>query len=239
MNIKSKKQIFEKRKEVERKLLEILKETKSDFGLKDIKEIIYNEAGKDSLTNIITMFDTGQGVAEIQKVLEIINDAWNYFPHKIIGGLSPAEKMLEYENNDSKKLREVYIKKHQKLTKRQKDLLWGSESGPYSQANLKKQIRILNSSVSRIFLVVEAEINHTTFEIVRSNRDDDEFKNNIMIQQLLDRAEYYGPQFSYVVTAFEEEYKNNEVLVRSEYALKYTQEIIIKMHKYVIKNFSS
>jgi len=42
------------------------------------------------------MFDTGQGAAELQNVLELVNDAWNYFPHKVIEGLSPAEKLLEY-----------------------------------------------------------------------------------------------------------------------------------------------
>jgi len=96
MEIESKEQILQKRKEIEEELLEMLKETKSDFGSGAIKEIIYNEDGQDSLTDIIAMFDTGQGAAELQNVLELVNDAWNYFPHKIIGGLSPAEKLLEY-----------------------------------------------------------------------------------------------------------------------------------------------
>jgi len=69
MEIETKQQIFERRKEIEKGLLEMLKETKSDFGLDDIKEII---------------------------VLELVNDAWNYFLHKVIGGLSPAEKLLEH-----------------------------------------------------------------------------------------------------------------------------------------------
>lgn len=89
-------EIIAKRKEIEKELVEMLKETKSDFGLDDIKKIIYNEDGQDSLTDIIAMFDAGQGAAELQNVLELVNDAWNYFPHKIIGGLSPAEKLLEY-----------------------------------------------------------------------------------------------------------------------------------------------
>ena len=96
MEIETKQQILERRKEVEKELLEMLKETKSDFGLEDIKEIIYNEEGQDDLTQVISMFDTGQGAAELQNVLELVNDAWNYFPHKVIGGLSPAEKLLEY-----------------------------------------------------------------------------------------------------------------------------------------------
>ena len=103
MQIESKQQILERRKEVEKELLDMLKETKSDFGLDDIKEIIYNEDGQDSLTDIIAMFDTGQNAAELQNVLELINDAWNHFPHKAIGGLSPAEKLLEYQQKTSPK----------------------------------------------------------------------------------------------------------------------------------------
>ena len=100
MEIKSKQQILQKRKEVEQELTELLQETGSEFGVEDIKEIIYNEDGQDAMTNIIAMFDTGQGAGELQDILELVNDAWNYFPHKIIGGLSPAEKILEYQNRN-------------------------------------------------------------------------------------------------------------------------------------------
>ena len=98
----TKKEIAIKRKEIENELLTMLKETRSDFGLEDIKEIIYNEDGQDSLTDIIAMFDAGQDVVELENVLEIVNDAWNYFPHKILGGLSPEEKLLEYQQVQQK-----------------------------------------------------------------------------------------------------------------------------------------
>ena len=99
MEIEAKQQILERKKVIEKELLVMLKETKSDFGLDDFKDIIYNEEGQDDLTQVISMFDTGQGAAELQNVLELVNDAWNYFPHKVIGGLSPAEKLLEYQQN--------------------------------------------------------------------------------------------------------------------------------------------
>ena len=78
----------------------MLQETGSELGLEDIQQIIFNEDGQDAMTDIIAMFDTGQGAVELQNILEVINDAWNYFPHKIIGGLSPAEKILEYQNRN-------------------------------------------------------------------------------------------------------------------------------------------
>jgi hypothetical protein len=92
----SKQEILERRKEIEQELQELLIKTGSDFTVNHIKEIIYNEEGQDDLTDVISMFDTGQGAAELDTILEIINDAWNYFPHKIIGGLSPAEQLLKH-----------------------------------------------------------------------------------------------------------------------------------------------
>ena len=112
-------------------------------------------------------------------------------------------------------------------------MLWG-KSGPYSQANLIRQVRILDDRVSRIFLVVEVDINPTTFEMVEKYRDSEEFKNNIIIQQLLDGADYRGPHFGYVSMAFEGEYTDEMVMWSAEAALKYSQENIIKMHKFVI-----
>jgi len=100
MEIENKQQILQRRKEIEQELSEFLKETKSDFGLEDIKKIIYNEKDQDDLTDVVAMFDIGQGLIELENILETINDAWNYFPHKILGGLSPAEKLLEYQQKN-------------------------------------------------------------------------------------------------------------------------------------------
>ncbi|MEK7104952.1 MAG: hypothetical protein AAB868_02845 [Patescibacteria group bacterium] len=125
-----------------------------------------------------------------------------------------------------------------KLTKKQIDMLWG-ETGPYSQANLKKQVRILDDKISRVFLVVEVEINPTTFEIVEKYRDGDEFKEDIKIQQLLDHSDFRGPHFGYVSMAFEGEYLNPSVAFNAEAALKYAQDSIIKMHKFVMNNIKS
>lgn len=97
MKLPTRQQILKRRMEIEKELLELLKKTESDFGLEDIRDIIYNEDGQDSLTDIIAMFDNGQGVSELENILETVNDAWNYFPHKSLGGLCPTEKLLEYQ----------------------------------------------------------------------------------------------------------------------------------------------
>ncbi len=91
----NKEKILQKRQEVEQELLGILKETESDFGLENIKDIIFNEDGQDCLNDVIAIFDRGGDISELENILELVNDAWNYFPHKLLGGLSPAEKVLE------------------------------------------------------------------------------------------------------------------------------------------------
>lgn len=101
MEIFNQQQIIERRNEIELELAAFLKATGSDFGLDDIKEIIYNEEGTDDLTDVIAMFDTGQGVSELENIIETVNDAWNYFPHKILGGLCPAERVLEFQQKEN------------------------------------------------------------------------------------------------------------------------------------------
>ena len=102
MEIESKQQILERRKEIEQDIIDLLSRAKSDFSLDDVKEVIYNEQDQDDLTKAISMFDTGKIPDELENILELTNDAWNYFPHKIIGGVSPAEKILEYQNKSKK-----------------------------------------------------------------------------------------------------------------------------------------
>lgn len=95
MQIETKDKILQRRKEIEQELEELLEQTESNFCLEDIKEIIYNEEDQDDLTDVIAMFDRGQP-EEMETTLELVTDAWNYFPHKSLGGLCPMEKVKEY-----------------------------------------------------------------------------------------------------------------------------------------------
>jgi len=98
-------QILKRRKEIEQELVDMLKETdptsprlrrgKEQFTLQDVKEVIYNEEDDDDMMKVVAMFDRGGDAAELENVLELVTDAWNYFPHKVLKGLSPAEVLLE------------------------------------------------------------------------------------------------------------------------------------------------
>lgn len=117
------------------------------------------------------------------------------------------------------------------LSSEQIDKLWG-ETGPYSQVNLIIQTRILDDKVSRIFLVVEAEINPFTFELIKKRRE--YFKDDMKIMQLLDNAEYRGLPFGYVVCTFEIQYTDERALEEAQKRLECTRETIIRMHRFVM-----
>ena len=99
MEIESKQQILERRKEIEQELVDMLKKTKNPFSLEHIKDIIFHEEDNDDMQKVVAIFDRGGNNSELSNILELASDAWNYFPHKIINGLSPAEKLLEYQNS--------------------------------------------------------------------------------------------------------------------------------------------
>jgi hypothetical protein len=103
MEIESKQQIIDRRKEIEQELVEILKETESDFSLQHVKDAIFCEEETDDMMKVVAMFDRGGDASELDNILELVTDAWNYFPHKALNGKSPAEEALEYQNRQAKK----------------------------------------------------------------------------------------------------------------------------------------
>ena len=88
----TKKQLLEERREIEKYIAALLRKVKSDFTFEDVKDAIYNETETDDMTKIIVMFDTGEA-DELSNILDVVTDAWNYFPHKALGGKSPEEMM--------------------------------------------------------------------------------------------------------------------------------------------------
>jgi hypothetical protein len=121
--------------------------------------------------------------------------------------------------------------KFYEFIRRTKGKLWG-EDGRYSQVNLIFQDRILDDSISRTFLVVEAEINPLTFEMIRDNGE--EFKDNEIIRQLLGKADYRG-KFGYVICSYEKEFRNKKDMEKTQYAVEYTTEAIVLMHRFVMR----
>lgn len=118
-----------------------------------------------------------------------------------------------------------------KLTRKKRDELWG-EDGPYSEAWLIVETRILDESVSRIFLNVEVHINPFTYKFIMQHRE--KFVDDPMIQQLLDHSEFRGQAHGYVTSAFLDEYTDDNVMEEAQQHLEYAKSTIIEMHKFVL-----
>jgi hypothetical protein len=93
MNSESKQQILEHRKELEQEIVVMLKKTNSDFSLQDVKDAIFHEEETDDMMKVVAMFDRGGDASELSTILELVTEAWNYFPHHSLGGLSPADEL--------------------------------------------------------------------------------------------------------------------------------------------------
>lgn len=126
------------------------------------------------------------------------------------------------------------IKLH--LTPKQRDQIWG-EDGPYSEARLIYNTRILDDQVSRVFIEIEIAINPLTFRIVKKHRD--LFKDDPIIQQLLDHSHYRGQPYGYVSSAFCKQDARKKIKEEADKHLQYSIQTIIKMHKFVINYFNS
>ncbi|MBU0706250.1 hypothetical protein KJ657_04790 [Patescibacteria group bacterium] len=85
-----------KRKQIEEELVKQLRVTESIFSLQDVKDAIFHEKNSNDLMKVVAMLDRGGDTSELDTILELATNAWNYFPHKILNGLSPAEKLSDY-----------------------------------------------------------------------------------------------------------------------------------------------
>ena len=121
-------------------------------------------------------------------------------------------------------------KGHKKLTPQDYERMWGDD-GPYSQVRLCEETRILDDRVSRVFLVVEAEINPFTFEYIQKHRQ--RFSDDEPVLQLLDHAEYRGI-FGYVVSAGAVELHDEESKRFSRKQADMTIQTLIRMHAFVM-----
>ena len=226
MKEKTKKEILERRKEIEQELEETLRKYKSNFSLEDIRSIIFNEEDNDDMQNIIALFDNGD-ISNLTNILELVGDAWNYFPHKLLGNISPAEKFIEYQNKS----------KNKKPNKNQK-LLW-SDGGPYSQAYLKIERRILDDKMARTFLQIEAQINPYTYKLIKKHIK--YFKDNNIITSIIKTGRDFGWEQGFIALPFQIEIsgwptriEEDHLFVEANRMLEKTEKAIIEMHSFVI-----
>ncbi len=91
--------IITHRVEAEARLAGLLTRTKTSTTLDDIKTMIFQERGEKAfnayLKNLWPLMETVDRQDIDDDALQILEDAWNYFPHRRLGGRCPAELMAE------------------------------------------------------------------------------------------------------------------------------------------------
>ena len=119
------------------------------------------------------------------------------------------------------------------LTEKQRKEIWGEE-GPYSEAYLTFETRIIDDEISKIILKVEVSINPLTFELINQNKD--VFLDDRRIQAILEYAEFTNDLRGYEACLFSVPYKSDMLKIAND-VLKETEEAIIKMHKFVMNYY--
>jgi hypothetical protein len=75
--------------------------------VEDIQKFIYerDEArpASEYISELIALFNPSE--AQLDDVLSLIQDLWNYLPHRVYGGRSPAEVMLDLEAKNTQRSR--------------------------------------------------------------------------------------------------------------------------------------
>jgi hypothetical protein len=80
----------------ERRLTRLLKQISSAATLEDIKAIIFDEDQEiPFIVYVMQLSELFGDDADADALIPTIQDAWNYFPHRRLGGSCPAELMLQ------------------------------------------------------------------------------------------------------------------------------------------------
>jgi len=72
------------RKDIEFQLRGIINYYQIDTTFEEIKEMVFNEDGREDFKKIVRLFTSkinGDNLNEINDILKFVNAGWNYFPH--------------------------------------------------------------------------------------------------------------------------------------------------------------
>ena len=85
------------------RLSDLLQKSEVGLPLDTIRNLIfeYNHAHfKTYVAQMLTLFRSARHPADEDAVVAVIQDAWDYFPHRSLNGRCPAEVMANLLNQD-------------------------------------------------------------------------------------------------------------------------------------------
>lgn len=113
-------------------------------------------------------------------------------------------------------------------------MLWNPE-GPYSEAKIIMNTRILDDSISRVTVEIDGNINPTTFKVVKKHKK--HFKDDAIVLELLENARYEGKGWGYHVSmGFEQMGIGDDegIMDRAQKKLQLLKDAIIRMHEFML-----
>lgn len=91
-------ELKKKRNEIKSDLAKVIKKYNASITIHEVLSIIYDEVDHKDIFKIVKEFKNVKDIDKLNDIQKIINDAWNYFPHRSLKGLSPYEMYLETLN---------------------------------------------------------------------------------------------------------------------------------------------
>lgn len=96
----TKDQIARIQREIETEISSLIEKYQINITFKKIKEIIFDARDLKNFHPVIDVFSEKiKDLDETNQVLNILMKAWDYFPHKFLGGACPLEKLSEFQKN--------------------------------------------------------------------------------------------------------------------------------------------
>ncbi|MCG2726380.1 MAG: hypothetical protein L6420_09065 [Elusimicrobia bacterium] len=89
--------LLEKRKEIKRDITALFKKLEIKISFEELKKKLYNHNRLPDLIKDIKITTCFKDINETNKAFMLISNLWNHFPHKILNGLCPFEKLHEFK----------------------------------------------------------------------------------------------------------------------------------------------
>lgn len=88
--------------ELEENIVRLLKKLKIEekISLNDVKDIVWNANENNLISRMFSFILEGLSKKDSEETLNILQDAWNFFPHKKLNGLSPRDMLERCENDE-------------------------------------------------------------------------------------------------------------------------------------------
>jgi hypothetical protein len=89
--------LVEYRESLSARISHLLVSFDSEATIEDVKDLILYHDGtahpSECFADMSMLFNAGED--DLDSLLPVIQDAWNYFPHRSLGGRCPAEVMVD------------------------------------------------------------------------------------------------------------------------------------------------